>query len=108
MDVMEREMDEELLNKIWSSPNYRELVRKRSQLGWTLSGAVLVAYYAYILLIAFDKDLLAARIGGGVTTWGIPIGLFLIVFTVALTGLYVLHANVWYDELTERIKREAA
>jgi uncharacterized membrane protein (DUF485 family) len=108
MDGMEREMDADLLDQIRSSPNYRELVRKRSLLSWTLSLAVVVVYYAYILLIAFRKDLLAARIGGGVSTWGIPIGLFVIVFTVAVTGFYVLRANLTYDELTARIKREAA
>jgi uncharacterized membrane protein (DUF485 family) len=40
-------------------------------------------------------------------TWGIPIGLFVIVFTVVITGFYVRHANNTYDELTEQIKREA-
>lgn len=108
MDGMEREMDADLLDQIRSSPNYRELVRKRSLLSWTLSLAVAVVYYAYILLIAFRKDLLAARIGGGVSTWGIPIGLFVVVFTVSVTGFYVLRANLTYDELTVRIKREVA
>ncbi|MGZ2749612.1 MULTISPECIES: DUF485 domain-containing protein [unclassified Burkholderia] len=101
-------MDLERVEKIRSSTTYRELVRKRSTLGWTLTALVLVIYYGYVLLIAFDKDLLAAKLGAGVTTWGMPIGLFVIVFTVAVTGLYVRHANSTYDDLTDRIKREAA
>jgi uncharacterized membrane protein (DUF485 family) len=101
-------MDLNLVENIKSSATYRELVRKRSRLGWTLTSIVLVVYYGYVLLIAFDKDLLSAKMGAGVMTWGMPMGLFVIVFTVLITGLYVRHANNTYDELTEKIKREAA
>jgi uncharacterized membrane protein (DUF485 family) len=41
-----------------------------------------------------------------VTTWGLPIGLFVIVFTIVITGLYVRRANNEFDELTEQIKKE--
>ena len=43
---------------------------------------MLVVYYGFILLVAFQKGLLAARIGDGVMTWGIPIGFGVIVFTI--------------------------
>ncbi|AFT86166.1 DUF485 domain-containing protein [Paraburkholderia phenoliruptrix] len=101
-------MDVKLADKIRSNAAYRELVRKRSRLGWTLTALVLVVYYGYVLLIAFNKEMLAAKIGAGVTTWGMPIGLFVIVFTVVITGFYVRRANSAYDELTDQIKREAA
>ena len=52
-------MDLELANKIRSSAAYRELVRKRSRLGWTLTALVLIVYYGYVLLIAFNKDVLS-------------------------------------------------
>ena len=101
-------MDVKLADKIRSNAASRELVRKRSRLGWTLTALVLVVYYGYVLLIAFNKEMLAAKIGAGVTTWGMPIGLFVIVFTVVITGFYVRRANSAYDELTDQIKREAA
>lgn len=101
-------MDLKIVEKIKSSATYGELVRKRSKLGWTLTALVLIVYYGYVLLIAFNKDLLAAKMGAGVMTWGMPIGLFVIVFTVVITGVYVRHANRTYDELTDRIKQEAA
>ncbi|ALP66760.1 MULTISPECIES: DUF485 domain-containing protein [Paraburkholderia] len=101
-------MDLKLAEKIKSSAAYRELVRKRSRLGWTLTALVLVVYYGYVLLIAFDKQFLAAKMGAGVMTWGMPVGLFVIVFTVVVTGFYVRRANSTYDQLTEQIKREAA
>jgi uncharacterized membrane protein (DUF485 family) len=40
-------------------------------------------------------------------TWGIPIGFGVIVFTILITGIYVRRANSEFDELSERIKREA-
>jgi uncharacterized membrane protein (DUF485 family) len=106
--MQETDMDVNVVKKIKASAAYRELVHKRSRLGWALTVLVLIVYYGYVLLIAFDKDLLAARMGAGVMTWGMPIGLFVIVFTVVITGLYVRHANSTYDELTDKIKREAA
>lgn len=101
-------MDVKLAEKVKSSAAYRELVRKRSRLGWTLTALVLLVYYGYVLLIAFNKQFLAAKMGAGVMTWGMPLGLFVIVFTVVITGFYVRRANSTYDELTEQIKREAA
>ena len=80
-------MDEDLVSKIKAIPQYRSLVAQRSKLGWTLTAAMLVVYYGYVLLIAFDKDLLASRMNSGVMTWGIPIGLFVIVFTVVMMGI---------------------
>ncbi len=101
-------MQEDLVARLKESRKYRELVRQRSRLGWLLTAVMLVIYYGYVLLIAFDKELLATRVGSGVTTWGMPIGLFVIVFTIVITGLYVRHANSVYDEMTEQIKRELA
>jgi uncharacterized membrane protein (DUF485 family) len=99
-------MHEDLVQKIVSNPNYQKLVRIRTLFGWTLTALMMIVYYGFILLIAFDKELLAARIGNGVMTWGIPVGLFVIVFTVVLTGIYVWRANKQFDELTEAIRRE--
>jgi uncharacterized membrane protein (DUF485 family) len=37
-------------------------------------------------------------------TWGMPIGLFVIVFTVVITGIYVRRANKQFDDLTSAIQ----
>ena len=100
-------METRLADRIAADPNYQMLRSKRSRFGWTLTLSMLIVYYGFILLIAFRKDLLAARIGEGVTTWGIPIGFGVIVFTIVVTAIYVQRANSEYDELTERVKREA-
>jgi uncharacterized membrane protein (DUF485 family) len=100
-------MESDLARRISADPLYQELKAKRSRFGWLLAIAMLVVYYGFILLVAFDKPFLAQRLGSGVTTIGMPIGFGVIVFTVVITAIYVRRANAEYDELTERIKKEA-
>ena len=101
-------MDQDLVRRIETNPNYIALVNDRTRFGWLLSLAMLIVYYGFILLIAFDKELLSIPIGNGVMTTGIPAGLFVILFTVLITGIYVRHANGRYDELSATIAREVA
>ena len=100
-------MEESVLQRIVADPTYQELRSKRLRFGWTLTILMLIVYYGFIAIIAFDKAILAKRIGSGVMTWGIPVGFGVIVFTIAITAIYVMRANGEYDELTERIRREA-
>ena len=102
------DMIDPMVARIEANPRYHELKRKRSSFGWLLTILMLLVYYGYIGLIAFDKELLAKPLGAGVTTLGIPIGLGVIVFTVLITGLYVRRANGEYDRLTAEILKDAA
>ena len=94
-------------DRIAADPNYQLLKSTRTRFGWMLTIIMLVVYYGFILLIAFRKDLLATPIGSGVTTWGIPIGFGVILFTIVITAIYVRRANGEFDDLSEKIKREA-
>jgi uncharacterized membrane protein (DUF485 family) len=40
-------------------------------------------------------------------TYGIPVGLGVIIFTVLITGLYVRRANSEFDSLTQEIVKES-
>jgi uncharacterized membrane protein (DUF485 family) len=96
-------MDVTNYEKTKRDPNYQELVRQRSSFGWTLSLIMLVIYFGFILLVAYAPKFLGMRIGTGVMTIGIPIGLFVIVSAFVLTGIYVRRANATYDVLIRRI-----
>lgn len=100
-------MEQNLAARIDADPNYQRLKQTRSRFGWTLTIAMLVVYYGYVLLIAFDKTLLSTRIGSGAMTWGIPLGFGVIIFTLVVTGIYVRRANREFDALNDQIKREA-
>ena len=97
----------DLTTRILNDPNYQTLKARRTRFGWSLTIAMLVVYYGFILLVAFEKPFLATRLGEGVTTIGIPIGLAVIVFTVIITAVYVRRANSEYDALTELIAKAA-
>ena len=82
-------------------PKYQELKRKRSSFGWWLTLAMMVVYYGFILLVAFNKQFLSQRLGDGVMTMGIPIGFGVIVFTIVITAIYVKRANGEFDDLND-------
>jgi uncharacterized membrane protein (DUF485 family) len=101
------ELDEARLDTIRRDPDFVRLTASRSRFGWLIALSMMAIYFGFILLIAFNKELLAARFGDGVMTLGIPIGLGVILSTLVLTGIYVARANSAYDELSERIKAKA-
>ena len=96
------------LAAIAANPKYQELIKKRTRFGWTLTVIMLIAYYGYVGLIAFDKAFLAQPlVEGGAMSLGIPVGFGLIVLTILLTAIYVVRANGEFDRLTREIKEEA-
>lgn len=101
-------MADSVISRIRDNPKYTELKQKRSGFGWMLTLLMMVVYYGYIALIAFNKEFLAQPMGAGVTTIGIPIGMGVIVFTILITGLYVRRANDEFDRLTREILQETA
>ena len=101
-------MSDPIVDKIQAHPKYRELQTKRNRLAIILTVLMLVVYYGYIALIAFDKEFLAQPIGAGVTSLGIPIGFGVIIFTIVITGIYVRRANGEFDKLTKEILKDAS
>ncbi len=98
-------MEDDVVQRIASNPHYQELRAKRSRFGWWLTLAMMVVYYGFILLVAFNKQLLSLKLGAGVMTVGIPIGFGVIVFTVVITAIYVRRANSEFDDLTDAVTK---
>jgi uncharacterized membrane protein (DUF485 family) len=101
-------MRDKTVARIRANPKYLELKRKRSSFGWWLTLLMMVVYYGYIALIAWNKEFLSQPLGTGVTTIGVPIGMGVIVFTIVITGIYVRRANGEYDRLTREILEDVA
>lgn len=100
-------MDRETAAKILQHPEFQKMARKKSALGWTFSALVFVMYIGYILVIGAKPELFARSVSeGSVTTWGIFIGLFVIVFSFLITGIYVRKANGEFDRLTRNAVNE--
>lgn len=100
-------MADENYDQIIRNENFRQLVRERTRFGWVLSIIMMVVYFGFILLVAFDKPLLATKVGT-TTSLGIVLGLGVIVFAFILTGVYVFRANGRYDRLAAALNRDIA
>lgn len=92
-----------LIEKVKRDPEFLALERRRRRFAWGLSLIMAAIYFGFILTVAFAPGLLATRVGGGVTTVGIPLGVGVILAAFVLTGLYVRRANSDFDVTTERI-----
>lgn len=78
-----------------------ELSARRARIAISLTAAMIVLYFGFILLIAYNKPLMGSLIVPGLT-WGILLGALVIVISWLLTWWYVRWANTHYDrELAE-------
>ena len=99
-------MTQEQIEQVKNNPKYQKLVTERSKFAWTLSIIMLIVYYAFIMTIAFNPSFLGTKIGDGVMTIGIPIGIAIIFISFILAGIYVRRANGEFDQLTKEIREE--
>jgi uncharacterized membrane protein (DUF485 family) len=81
----------------------QQLHRARWRLALALTGAVVVVYFGFILLIAYRRDVLASLVLPGLSV-GILLGALVIVASWLLTWFYVRWANTTYDTELERIR----
>jgi uncharacterized membrane protein (DUF485 family) len=98
---------DDLQARIRANPKFQEFVRMRNMYSIVMSALGALAYYGFILLVAYDKEFLAQKIGTGVTSLGIPLGVGVILFTIVLTWIYVRRANSEFDETNAAIIKEA-
>lgn len=101
-------VNDPVVDRVQRDPKYQALRTKRNRLAILLTVLMLIVYYGYIALIAFNKPFLAQPLGSGVTSLGIPIAFGVIVFTIVITGIYVRRANGEFDTLTREILKDAA
>ena len=100
-------MSADIYDRIKKNPKFTELVNKRSGYAWMLTFIVLILFYGFILLVAFNKEFLAQKTGAGVMSIGIPIGVGVILFTIIITGIYIRRANTEFDDLKAQVIKEA-
>jgi uncharacterized membrane protein (DUF485 family) len=71
----------------------------------SLTGLVMLVYFGFISLIAWNKPLLATEVTPGLTL-GILLGALVIVTCWLLTWVYSRWANLKYDPELEAIRRD--
>lgn len=99
-------MDEKQVERILQNPKFKEMVRRKSMLSWTLTAIMLIAYVGFMLLVGYNKEFLMSSLSGGVTTIGIPLGIGIIILSFVLCGVYSYIANNRLDRLNQEAIRE--
>lgn len=90
--------------QIAASPAYQALLRQRNRLAWILTSLVLVGFFGFIGLVAFNKALLATPLADGLTTTvGFAVALGLMALSLGTTAWYVHVANTRFDAMTRQI-----
>lgn len=77
---------------------FRQFVSFRSKISLVLSLVVLVCYYAFVLSVGLFPEVLGYRLGPSSITLGIIAGLFIIVLSIIVTGIYTFLANTYFDK----------
>lgn len=86
-----------------SDARLHQLAAARWRLQISLTLAMVALYFGFILLIAYDKELLARVLVPGLSL-GILLGALVIVCSWLLTWVYVRWANTHYDAELDRLR----
>ena len=97
-------MNSQSQQRLLASPEFRRLIAGRWRVSLVLTTCLFVLYYGYILLIALNKTLVSAHMGGSVPI-GIPLGAAVIGGSWMLTAAYVVWANRRYDPEVRRLRQ---
>jgi uncharacterized membrane protein (DUF485 family) len=81
------------------------LADERWRVSLWLTAAMMIIYFGFILLIAYNKPLLGTLIVPGLSL-GILLGALVIVAAWVLIYLYVRWANTYYDRRLARLQEE--
>lgn len=95
-------MDPGARARLLVSPAFHHLVARRWRVSLLLTLCLFVVYYGYILLVALNKPLFAARTGA--IPFGVPLGAGVIAGAWALTAIYIVWANRHYDPEVARLR----
>ncbi|RZT35510.1 DUF485 domain-containing protein [Cupriavidus agavae] len=88
-----------------SRADFQTLHSARRRFSWTLTAIMLVAYFGFILTLAFRPDLLAIPlVPGQPMSVGIPVGFGMFAFTFALVAVYVYRTNTVYDRMIAKVR----
>ena len=82
----------------------RTLAAARWRVALTLTATMIIVYFGFIALIAYNREFLSILIAPGLTV-GIVLGALVIVISWLLTYAYVRWANTHYDEQLAEIGR---
>ena len=101
-------MSSAMYERMRANPKFQELVSRRGRFAWTLAFIVLIMFYGFVMVVAFNPTALGQPVSeGSMLTVGVAVELFMFIFFWSLTAVYVKRANTEFDALTQEIVKEA-
>lgn len=85
----------------------RTVIARRWRIGAMLTALMMIAYFGFILLVAFAKPFVGTLLSDGQVSVGIVIGASVIVLAPVLTAIYVRWANRHYDPAIAALRKQA-
>lgn len=99
--------DEAIVNRIYNDSRFKALVAEKQRFSLLLLALTLGLYVLIIVASAFAPSIVGLPIAESmVTTWAIPAGFFLIIWTILVTCYYVHKTNTYFDPKTIRVLKE--
>ena len=81
----------------------KELIKKQDFLSNFFTFLVLLIYFSFIIIIAFNPIFFSKTYNDMTITYGIICGFSIIIFSIILTFIYVLISNKVLDDLRNQI-----
>ena len=81
----------------------KELIEKQDFLSNFFTFLILLIYFSFIIIIAFNPIFFSQTYNDMVITYGIICGFSIIIFSIILTFIYVLVSNKVLDDLRNQI-----
>ncbi|HLO48374.1 MAG TPA: DUF485 domain-containing protein [Kamptonema sp.] len=83
----------------------KALAAERWRVSVWLTAAMMIIYFGFILLVAFNKSLMGSLIVPGLS-WGILLGALVIIAAWVLIYVYIRWANNSYDQQVDRLTKD--
>ena len=88
------------------NPRFVALTRVRARVRWGLTALTVGVFFGFVLLIVFGRPLLATKVGDGLAPLGLYLATGMLLFVVAITGLYVQRAGSLFGRMNDELVKE--
>ena len=97
-------MNKSSANRVLHNPDFQKMEREKRRISWFFSLLIFSVYVAYILYIGINPAFFGQPVmEGSMITIGFYAGIFIILFSIALTGIYVRKVNRKFDAITKKV-----
>jgi uncharacterized membrane protein (DUF485 family) len=87
-------------------PRFQALAMSRARVRWGLSALTVVIFFGFVLMIGLSARMFATKVGDGLMPLGFYLAIGMILFVVAVTGLYARLGVRLYGQMTDDLVKE--